>query len=53
MRGFQKGITHGGRTSGSALKVVGGVRIRLSGVGIRLSGGGLDFSVKSSPLDFA
>ena len=52
MRGFQKGITHGGRTSGSALKVV-GVRIRLSGVGIRLSGGGLDFSVKSSPLDFA
>ena len=36
MRGFQKGITLGGRTSGSALKVCGGW-----GGG----GGPLDFSV--------
>ena len=36
MRGFQKGITLGGRTSGRALKVMGGV-----GGG----GGPLDFSV--------
>ena len=53
MRGFEKGITLGGRTSGSALKVCGGVRIGLSGVRIGLSGGPLDFSVKLSPLDFA
>ena len=40
MRGFQKGITLGGRTSGSALKVCGGV------VGWWGGGGGpLDFSV--------
>ena len=43
MRGFQKGITLGGRTSGSALKVVGGV------VGW-WGGGPLDFSVNSKSL---
>ena len=33
MRGFQKGITLGGRTPVSACKVPGGVRIGLSGQG--------------------
>ena len=38
MRGFQKGITLGGRTPGSAQKVLGG------------GGGLLDFKVYLSPL---
>ena len=55
MRGFRKGMTLGGRTSGSALKVVGGVGIGLSCAGIGLSCGGLlDFSVPQvQVLDFA
>ena len=48
MRGFQKGITLDGWSSGKLF-----LRIGLSGVGIGLSGGPLDFSVKLSPLDFA
>ena len=49
MRGFKKGITLGGRTSGSACKVMGGV-VGWGGVGWGGWGGGLyDFSVISSP----
>ena len=45
MRGFQKGITLGGRTSGSGLKVIGG--------GWWVVGGPLDFSVTQvKSLDF-
>ena len=48
MRGFQKGITLGGRTSGSALKV-----IWWGGGGGGGGGGPLDFSVTQvKSLDF-